>query len=302
MAWAHPLLRLSLYGTFLGPGPSGQPFPVPMQFLAIVLLMTHEPARNAVAADALSERERERLVHASRLAIVGELTASIAHEINQPLGAILSNAEAGEILLERADPPLDEIRQILADIRRDGLRAGNVIRHVRMLVRNQEFALEPLDANAIAADVIALVAPDAHRRCIGLESSLTSAPACFRGDRARIEQVLLNLILNAMDAMEAANATEAGTGGNLPPVILGVARMDHGEIEFRIVDAGVGIPADRLDHLFDSFYTTKAHGMGLGLSITRSIVEAHGGSIRAENNPGAGATFRVTLPPFQKSA
>ena len=274
--------------------------PVPHAFLVIVLLMAYELARTVVATQWLSERERQGLVHTSRLAIVGELTASIAHEINQPLGAILSNADAGEILLERADPPLDEIRQIFGDIRRDGLRASNVIRHIRTLVRNQEFALEKLDANAVAADVVGLVAPDARRRRIRLESSLASAPAYIRGDRARMEQVLLNLMLNAMDAMDAWMCPKLRLRSRIP-IVLGVARMDHGEIEFRIVDAGPGIPAERLDHLFDSFYTSKAHGMGLGLSIARSIVEAHGGWIHVENNPDAGATFRVTLPPFESA-
>ncbi len=268
-------------------------------FLVVVVIMTYELAGTVTGGEIATQRQRQELAHASRLSIVGELTATIAHEINQPLGAILSNADAGEILLENPDPPLDEIRKILADIRRDGLRASDVIRHVRRLVRRRELELEKLDANAIAADVIALLEPETRRRRISLASVSLPHSAWLRGDRALLEQLLINLILNAMDAVEAVGAT-----GNVPlsdsPVALSISTTTHGEVEFQIVDAGTGIPTERLSHLFDSFYTSKSHGMGLGLSIARSIVEAHGGRIRAENNREGGAKFRVTLPPYDE--
>ena len=266
-------------------------------FLVVVVILAYELAGAMADTDAASQRPQQGLAHASRLAIVGELTASLAHEINQPLGAILSNADAGEILLENPQPPLDEIRQILADIRRDGLRASDVIRHVRKLVRKRELELEKLDANVVATEVAALLAPQARARRVGITLKLRPQPAYVRGDRALMEQVLINLIMNAMDAVEAL-----GTGDDAhshrPPVVLDVSTTGHGEIEFQIIDAGIGIPAERLGRLFDSFYTSKAHGMGLGLSIARSIIEAHGGRIHVQNNRGAGATFRVTLPPF----
>ena len=266
-------------------------------FLVVAVILAYELAGVVVDADAASQRPQQGLAHTSRLAIVGELTASLSHEINQPLGAILSNADAGEILLENPEPPLDEIRQIFADIRRDGVRASDVIRHVRKLVRNRELDLETLDANAVATEVTALLAPQARGRRVGISLRLRPRPAYLRGDRALMEQVLINLIMNAMDAVEALGAADDAHAPR-PPVIVEVSTTGHGEIEFQITDAGIGIPVERLGHLFDSFYTSKAHGMGLGLAISRSIIEAHGGRIHVQNNRGAGATFRVTLPPL----
>lgn len=272
-------------------------------FLLVILTMAYELAGAIADGAAVSERQRQELAHASRLSVVGELTASIAHEINQPLGAILSNADAGEILLDSPEPPLDEIRKILSDIRRDGLRARDVIRQVRTLVGKRRRALEPerLDANFFVMDVIALLEPEASRRRFFFATELSPQPLYVYADRAMLQQVHINLILNAMDSLEAA-ALGADLSPVRPPILLGVSTSRHGEIEFRISDAGKGIPAEQLDHLFDSFYTSKPHGMGLGLSIARSIVEAHGGRIRAENNRNGGATFRVTLPPYDGRA
>lgn len=257
-----------------------------------ILAMAVELADTIADAQTVSQGQRQELAHASRLAVVGELTASIAHEINQPLGAILSNADAGEILLEGPDPPLDEFRKILADIRRDGLRASDVIRQVRTMVRKRELDLQPLDANVLTLDVAQLLEDESRRRRIALLTELVPHPVPLQGDRAMLEQMLINLVHNAMDAVEAAVPDEDTFR---PPVILRVADRPHGEIEWRVVDAGIGVPDDKLDRLFDSFYTSKPHGMGLGLSIARSIIVAHGGRILAANNPGAGATFRVIL-------
>lgn len=266
-------------------------------FLVTVGMMAYELASMVADGQAAAKRQRQELAHASRLSIVGELTASIAHEINQPLGAILSNVDAGEILLDRADPPLDEIRQILKDVRRDGLRASDVIRHVRTLVRKRELEEEKIDANAIVADVVALLEPEARRRRIPVASVLSLQHVYVRGDRAHLEQVLINLILNAMDAVETMNLAD-GASSAQPPIVIGVYSTGHREIEIWISDAGPGVPVERLSHLFDSFYTSKPHGMGLGLSIARSIIEAHGGRIRVENNRDSGATFTITLPPY----
>lgn len=275
------------------------PSPFLFVFLIVVMLMTVELAGAVAEGKEVSQRQRQELAHASRLSVVGELTASIAHEINQPLSAILSNADAGEILLEGAHPSLEEIKRILGDIRRDGLRASDVIRHVRKLVRKRELELEQLDANAVATGVIALLEQEARRRGISIASVLSPGPIPLHADRTLLEQTLINLMLNAMDAVETVVAADPVPLVR-PPIALGVSTLAHGEIEFRVVDAGPGIPGEQLGHLFDSFYTSKSHGMGLGLSIARSIVEAHGGRIQAENNPVAGATFRVTLPPCDR--
>ena len=229
-----------------------------------------------------------KLIHASRLAVVGELTASIAHEINQPLGAILANADAAELLLETGPGRLDEVRRALADIRRDDLRASEVIRRIRALLRDRELERQPLDVNEIAAGVLQLLDAEAARRGVAVKDELASRLPAVRGDRVHLQQVLLNLILNAMDAMAHTPAGERRLAVR--------TACGAGLVEVEVMDRGHGLDPARLPHLFDSFYTTKADGMGLGLSIARSIVEAHGGRIWAENRAGGGAAFRFTLP------
>ena len=293
------VIEMAGYATLLEPDIARLPTPVPHVFMLMVLLVSYELAYSLETTQSMTERRQQGLAHISRLAVVGELTASIAHEINQPLGAILSNTEAGELLLERNAPPLDELGQILQDIRRDGLRATNVIHQVRTLVRSQEVVLETLDANALAQDVMGLVAPEARRRRIGLDFQPAAEPVLVRGDRGRLEQVLINLLINALDALGVDPPRDPLPGASAEVVLAVTSNANH-EIEFRITDQGHGIPPEHLDRLFDSFYTSKAHGMGLGLSIARSLVELHGGWIRAENNPSGGATFRVTLPAFQE--
>jgi PAS domain S-box-containing protein len=233
------------------------------------------------------EEVRQELAHAARLAIVGELTASIAHEINQPLGAILSNADAAEMLLESSPAPLDEVRQILDDIRKDDLRASEVIRRLRTLLRKREMEVQPVDLNDMILEVLRLVRAEAGRRVVAVETSLAVDLPLVRGDKIHLQQVLLNLLLNGMEAMADA------PGGRRITVRSSVD--GNGLVEIAVSDTGSGIAPDRLPRLFDPFFSTKKEGMGLGLSIARSLVEAHGGRIWAENNP-EGATFRFTLP------
>ena len=229
-------------------------------------------------------------MHAARLAMVGELTAGIAHEINQPLGAILSNADTAELLLDRGDPAqLDEVRQILADIRRDDLRASEVIRHLRALLRKRELELQPLDINRTISDVARLLSENARRRDIDFTTELEMSLPLVAADRVHMEQVLLNLLLNAMDAMAGKPAGERRL-----QVTTRMTKDRH--VEVAIADSGVGITPQLRTHLFDSFYSTKEDGLGLGLSIARSIITAHEGRIWAENNLHGGATFRFSLP------
>jgi len=235
-----------------------------------------------------AEEARRDLAHASRLAIVGELTASIAHEINQPLGAILSNADAAEMLLESTPAALDEVRQILHDIRKDDLRASEVILRLRALLRKRELEMQALDLNAVTSEVLTLVRAEALRRGVVMETDLAVNLPAVRGDKVHLQQVLLNLVLNGMEAM--ADIPEAKR--------LAVRTLvnENGCVEIAVTDAGSGIPPDRLRSLFDPFFSTKKEGMGLGLSIARSLVDAHGGRIWAENNFGVGATFHFTVP------
>jgi two-component system, LuxR family, sensor kinase FixL len=234
-------------------------------------------------------RQRMDLAHASRLTMVGELTASIAHEINQPLGAILSNAETAEILLESKQPHLKEVQQILADIRKDDMRASQVIRHMRELLRKRELELKPIDLNAVTSDVYRLLDGETHRRGVKIEKQFADTLPVVRGDAIHLQQVLLNLILNGMEAM--AESSESNRR-----ITIRTACEGNDNVEIAVEDSGPGIPSDHLPRLFDSFFTTKPHGMGLGLSIVRSIVEAHGGRIWAENNCSGGACIRFTLP------
>jgi PAS domain S-box-containing protein len=241
-----------------------------------------------------AEEARQNLAHASRLALVGELTAMIAHEVNQPLGAILSNADAAEMLMDSKNPPLAEIRQILVDIRKNDLRASEAIIRIRTLLRKREMEMLPLDVNETVADVLRLVAGDAMRRRVHIQKELAPALPMIRGDQVHLQQVMLNLILNAMDAT-------SGLPENRRRVFIRTARNGNNTIEVAVNDAGPGVPADKLHRVFESFYTTKREGMGLGLSIARSIIEAHHGRVWVENDPAGGASFRFTVPVLEEN-
>ena len=236
-----------------------------------------------------AEEVNRNLAHTQRLAIMGELTAMIAHEINQPLTAMLSNAEAAEILLERADPPLNEIRAIISDIRKNDLRADEAIRRIRALLRKRETQMQPLDINGAVSDALELVAGDALRRRVRIVAELAWGLSPVLGDRVQLEQVLLNLIINAMDAM-------ADTPVSARHLTVQTRSGRDDSVEVAVTDSGSGIAPDRLASVFESFYTTKKEGMGLGLSIARSIITAHQGRIWAENNSSGGATFYFSVP------
>ena len=239
-------------------------------------------------AELEAQRHRDELAHVSRVSMMGQLASALAHELNQPLGAILRNAEAAELFLQASPPDLQEVRVILADIRKDDQRAGEVIDRMRALLKRRESHWSELDLNAVTEEVAGLLRFDAEARRVKLTLELSRSVPGVRGDRVQLQQVLLNLILNAMDAM---NGCEAGRR-----CVAVCVRPREEEVEVAVSDSGHGILTDNVKRLFEPFFTTKTSGMGLGLAISRTIIEVHGGRLWAENNPEGGATFRFTLP------
>lgn len=254
---------------------------------ALIILLLAERRRRRFA-ELAKEAQRAELAHASRLAIAGELTSSLAHEINQPLGAILSNADAAELILESGGDRRDELRSILADIRRDDVRASEVIRRLRTLLARHEVERRPFDLGEAVHDVGVILASEARRRLVALDIRPPTERLPLVGDHVQIQQVLINLVLNAMDAVVDLPEDQRH-------VVISVERGR--EVATVLVqDCGPGVASTHLPKLFEPFFTTKPAGMGLGLSIARTLVEAHGGAISADNAPGRGAVFRVELP------
>ncbi|MFM0720845.1 ATP-binding protein [Paraburkholderia strydomiana] len=261
--------------------------------LAVVLLqaltiagLLWQRRRRRIAEDEATLRLDE-LARAARFASAGELSASIAHEVGQPLGAILSNADAAGMMLQN-EPDIDELHSILGDIRRDALRANQVVQRLRALLQKHPLKMDMLDLNSAFEEALTLLGLEARRRRIVIESNPAAENSRVQGDRVQLQQVLLNLAINAMDAME-----------DTPPAdrILSISTRAVGQgYELTVADRGHGIPAGIGERLFDSLYTTKPNGMGLGLSIVRTIVMTHGGRVSAASRYGGGSVFTVWLP------
>jgi two-component system, LuxR family, sensor kinase FixL len=236
-----------------------------------------------------------QLAHTSRVSMMGELATAIAHELQQPLGAILRNAEAAELFLEQDPPDLGELRAILTDIRADDQRARDVIERLRALLRRRSIEPRALALGEVMRNVLALTRADAAGRSITVQIESGSAPPQIMGDAVHLQQVLLNLVFNAMDAIDRANGRRR---------LITIRAEDRGgrRVEVMVSDTGHGIPSMELGLIFEPFFTTKTSGMGIGLSVSRTIIEAHGGRIWAENNATEGATFRFTLPTEDKAA
>jgi C4-dicarboxylate-specific signal transduction histidine kinase len=232
--------------------------------------------------------QRAVLARASRLALAGELTGAIAHEINQPLGAILSNADAGDLMLDSGTDRREDLRAVLADIRRDDLRATEVIQRLRDLLGKQKSERKEFDLNEVVSDLESIMRAEARRRGVVLEIRSAPEALAIMGDRIQIQQVLINLALNAMDAVADESADRRTVG-------VSVAKGETGAV-LAVRDRGRGIAPENRTKIFESFFSTKRNGMGLGLSITRSIVEAHGGRVRAESGADEGTVFQVELP------
>ena len=241
-------------------------------------------------AELESRRRIFEVAHLNRAAAAGALSASIAHELNQPLGAILSNAEAGELLL-RANPlDVGQLKEILADIRQADQRAADIITHLRQLLKKRsEIDLQEFNVNDAIADAIHVLEPEAMKRQVALSVDPAQGPLPVRADPVHLQQVILNLAMNGMDAMASSPPAER-------KLALQTALSGRSEVEFSICDSGPGLPKDELQKVFETFYTTKQQGTGLGLSIVRTIIETYGGKIWADNAAAGGAVFRFTLP------
>jgi signal transduction histidine kinase len=239
-------------------------------------------------AEAESRNRMSELAHVNRQATAGELSSSIAHELNQPLGSILANAETAEMILKSERPDLEEIGEILADIKRDDQRAGEVIRRLRGYLTRTPFETKDIDLNQIMGETFKFLSVQASAHNIALYLQTAPGELRIKGDPVQLQQVILNLVVNSMDAMAAIPYGRT---------VIGRTELNGGStVEISISDSGPGIPPDKLSQVFDPFFTTKDQGMGIGLSIARTIILAHKGRIWAENQSGGGAAFHFTLP------
>jgi signal transduction histidine kinase len=265
--------------------------------IAAILASTYLALKNQTAITALHEAQTE-LAHANRVTAMGELTAAIVHEVNQPIAGVVANADAAMRWLVAQPPDLEEARQALESIVEDGKRTSEIVSRVRSLARKVAPRRELLDINQVIRDVIALTRSQVQRNDVALFTQLAGDVAPVLGDRVQLQQVILNLILNAVEAMASAaghrelrisTTNQAGDGE-----LVAVADSGPG----LATGLGSGLGAGDLDRLFEAFYTTKSEGMGMGLSICRTIVEAHGGRIWASTNEASGATLQFILPPY----
>jgi C4-dicarboxylate-specific signal transduction histidine kinase len=246
-------------------------------------------------AELQAQQNRDELNHLSRVAAMGQLAASIAHELNQPLSGITSNAAAGQRFINRGNVDLRELHDLLGDIVADGRRAGDVIRGIQGMVKKDVSAHRRTNLNDIVISVVRMVKPSAMLHSCELGTFLDPDLPMVEGDPVQLQQVLLNLIINAFDAM-------GDTPLSRRKIVIATERDADSVTRVSVRDYGVGISAEARDRLFEQFFTTKTKGLGMGLSIVRSIVESHGGTIAAENADGGGARFQFTLPASAKTS
>jgi PAS domain S-box-containing protein len=253
------------------------------------LIVTMRDITGQRLAELEAREQRQQLTHLNRVATVGELSGALAHELNQPLTAILSNAQAAQRFMARDPADLSEIRAILADIVEADKRAGEVIRRLRTMLKKGEVQFLPLDLNELLTDVLDLAHSDLVTRHVAVDTRLDSGLPRVSGDRVELQQLFLNLVSNACESMGDREHSQR-------ELSISTSYEWDGMVQVVVADRGCGIPPDRLQRLFEPFYTTKEQGLGLGLAICRTIVAAHGGRIVAENNRQGGATLRVFIP------
>ncbi len=245
-----------------------------------------EQSRNR-AEEALRQAQSD-LAHVSRVTTMGELTASLAHEVNQPIAAAVTDANTCLRWLNRDHPNVEEAREAASRTVKDATRAAEIISRTRLLFKKGTPQWELVDVNDIIRDMVALMRNEITRHSISVRSELAEDTPQITGDRLQLQQVLMNLMVNAIDAMKDANGTRE--------LAIKSQRTDNEQLMVSISDTGVGLPPEQADKIFDAFFTTKPHGTGMGLRISRSIVESHGGRLWAADNSPRGASFHLTLP------
>ena len=256
--------------------------------IAAIAAVTFITIKNRDTEDQLAQ-SRAQLAHVDRVTTLGEITASIAHEVSQPLAAITTNGQAGLRFLGRDPPDLGEARDALKRMVAEGQRAAQIVQQIRGFTKKTTADPAALDLNAAIGDSIALVQREIAKRGVLLRQELASPLPGIVGDRIQLQQVMVNLIMNGLDALEPVN-------GRPRELVIRSAKDGVGHVMVSVQDSGVGIEAEASDRLFDAFYTTKPNGMGLGLSICRTIIEAHGGQMWASSNSGPGTTLQFRLP------
>ncbi|WP_225709206.1 sensor histidine kinase [Bradyrhizobium cenepequi] len=256
----------------------------------VIDLTDRKRAEAAVRESELRYREAQmELAHANRIATTGHLSASIAHEISQPIAAVIASSKAASRWLDRQPPNLEEVRQSLGDIEKSGTRAGKVIDRIRALVKKAPPQKDRLEVNEVVLEVVGLTRNEMAKNCILVRTQLAEILPAIRGDRVQLQQVVLNLVINAVDAM-------SGMSEGVRELLISTAKTDLEGVLVAVRDSGPGLAPEGLERLFEAFYTTKPGGLGMGLSICRSIIEAHQGRLWASANVPRGAVFQFTVP------
>jgi C4-dicarboxylate-specific signal transduction histidine kinase len=287
---------LTVVGYLLSPGNPLGTTALANRFLALLAIgATTFLALKGRAAQVALDKAQADLAHVTRVTTLGELTASIAHEVNQPLAAVVASAEACVRWLDREVPDLDEARGAVESIIKDGTRAGEVVQRVRALAKRTDTQKSPLDLNDLVTEVITLVQRELLSNGVSVRMELAPALPMVLADRVQLQQVIINLVMNGIEAMQPVT--------DRPRELVIRSHQDEAhQVVVTVKDCGVGISTENADQLFNAFFTTKSSGMGMGLSICRSIIEAHGGRMSAANNEGHGATFQFVLPLHQEDA
>jgi C4-dicarboxylate-specific signal transduction histidine kinase len=258
-----------------------------------VLVIIRDLTDHTLASEALRHAQAD-LAHASRMTTMGELTASLAHEVNQPIAAAVTGASTCVRWLTREDPDLGEAREAALGVVRNATRAADIINRIRSVSRKGESKRQLLEINEVIQDIIALLRNEAHRYSVTIRTELDAGLPKVMADPVQVQQVMMNLIMNGIDAMKDLYQTRE--------LFIQSHCADDKQLTVSVGDTGVGLPQEQMERIFDAFFTTKPHGIGLGLRISRSIVEAHGGRLWATENLPRGACFYFTLPAYTEAA